>query len=60
MKDGEAWHSAVHGVAKSRTHVSNGTTMTKNSQIHRVRSHPLRQKKKKNSQSENTLVDARG
>ena len=25
LKDREAWHSAVHGVAKSRTRLSNGT-----------------------------------
>ena len=30
MRDREAWHSAVHGVAKSQTRLSDGTTMTKN------------------------------
>ena len=26
VKDREAWHAAVHGVAKSQTQLSNGTT----------------------------------
>ena len=26
VKDREAWHAAVHGVAKSRTQLSKGTT----------------------------------
>ena len=28
VKDGEAWCAAVHGVAKSRTQLSNQTTAT--------------------------------
>ena len=28
MKDKEAWHAAVHGVAKSRTRLSHRTTAT--------------------------------
>ena len=28
VKDREAWHAAVHGVAKSRTGPSDGTTTT--------------------------------
>ena len=28
VKDREAWHAAVHGVAKSRTLLSNWTTAT--------------------------------
>ena len=31
VKDREAWHSAVHGVTKSRTQLSNWTTMTSQS-----------------------------
>ena len=27
-KDGEAWHAAVHGVAKSQTQLINWTTIT--------------------------------
>ena len=30
VKDSEAWHAAVHGVAKSGTQLSDGTTTTKN------------------------------
>ena len=30
VKDREAWHAAVHGVTKSRTQLSNWTTMQKN------------------------------
>ena len=26
VKDGEAWHAAVHGIAKSQTRLSNSTT----------------------------------
>ena len=29
VKDREAWHAAVHGVAKSRTRLSNGTMITR-------------------------------
>ena len=34
VKDGEAWHAAVHGIAKSQTRLSNSTTVcqTGNSQ----------------------------
>ena len=28
MKDREAWHAAVHGIAKSQTLLSNSTTTT--------------------------------
>ena len=28
VEDGEAWHAAVHGVAKSQTQLSNGTATT--------------------------------
>ena len=28
VRDREAWHAAVHGVAKSRTGLSDGTTTT--------------------------------
>ena len=29
VKDREAWHAAVHGVAKSQTQLGDGTTTTK-------------------------------
>ena len=29
VKDREAWHAVVHGVAKSQTQLGNGTTTTK-------------------------------
>ena len=37
VKDRVAWRAAIHGVAKSRTQLSDSTTTTKNSQIHRDR-----------------------
>ena len=33
VKDREAWHAAVYGVAKSRTWLSNWTTTTKKQQL---------------------------
>ena len=34
---GIAWRAAIHGVANSQTQLSDSTTTTKNSQIHRDR-----------------------
>ena len=30
VKDGEAWHAAIHEASKSQTRLSNGTTVVKN------------------------------
>ena len=34
VKDGEAWHAAVHGVAKSRTRLSDCTTAKQIQSLH--------------------------
>ena len=35
VKDGEAWHAAVHGVTKSRTQLSDRTTAATFTQVRR-------------------------
>ena len=56
VKDREAWHAAVHGVAKSRTQLSGctATTTTKRSQsmeLDKVTGKFLRRKAKRERQS---------
>ena len=36
VRDREAWHAAVHGVAKSQTQLSDWTTITKTENVHQI------------------------
>ena len=40
VKDREAWHAAVHGVAKSRTRLSDWTTATVSTSMRMINSYP--------------------